>query len=490
MSTQGITNTVVCSVNLSGFEYDIHSLIKAFFPEAEVKVCIDEMTESSSEGYPDILLYFDEESISLSVTDEDDVDATRIGVAGLERAWVKNALKKLLYTALSKYTGRELPWGTLTGIRPTKIPMTLKNDGATDEEIREYMKEVYMISDEKLELACDIAVREKTLLDAVDYDNGYSLYIGIPFCPTTCLYCSFTSFPIAAWKKRVDEYLEAVFKEIDYVSDAFNGKTLDTIYIGGGTPTTLEPGELEKLLSKIVTSLNLEHLKEFTVEAGRPDSITKEKLDVLKKYGVNRISVNPQTMNQKTLDFIGRRHTVEQTKTAFELAREAGFENINMDIILGLPGEGEDEVSYTIEEIKKLVPDSLTVHSLAVKRASRLAEHIRENGMVTLTNTDEIMQIAFDGAEKLEMNPYYLYRQKNMAGNMENVGFSKSGKEGLYNILIMEEVQTIVALGAGTVTKRVYGDGRIERCDNVKDVGLYIEKIQEMIDRKRNLFSE
>lgn len=490
MSNQGTADTLVCSVNIPGFEYDIHSLIKAFFPEAEVKVCTEELTESSSERYPDILIIFDEESISLSVTDDKGADATRIGVAGLDRVWIKNALKKLLYNALSKYTGRELPWGTLTGIRPTKIPMTLRNEGATEEELREYLKEVYLISDEKMELACDIAGREKALLDTVNYDNGYSLYIGIPFCPTTCLYCSFTSFPIAAWRKRVDEYLEAVFKEIDYVKEAFKGRTLDTIYIGGGTPTTLEPFELQKLLSKIEDTLDLKDLKEFTVEAGRPDSITKEKLEVLKKYGVNRISVNPQTMNQKTLDFIGRRHSVEQTREAFALAREAGFDNINMDIILGLPGEGTNEVSYTIEEIKKLSPDSLTVHSLAIKRASRLAESIRENGMMTLTNTDETMQIAFDGAFDLGMNPYYLYRQKNMAGNMENVGFSKDGKEGLYNILIMEEVQTIVALGAGTVTKRVYGDGRIERCDNVKDVGLYIEKIDEMIERKRNLFAD
>ena len=231
-------------------------------------------------------------------------------------------------------------------------------------------------------------------------------------------------------------------------------------------------------------------MKEFTVEAGRADSITADKLEVLIKYGVTRISVNPQTMKEETLRLIGRQHTVEQVKEAFYLAREKGFTNINMDLILGLPGEDEEDVRRTIEEVKKLNPDSLTVHSLAIKRASRLNQWIEENGIEALHNTDETMKIAENGAREMGMVPYYLYRQKNMSGNFENVGYAREGRFGIYNILIMEEVQTIIALGAGTVTKRVYGNGRIERCDNVKDVGLYIEKIDEMIDRKRKLLTE
>ena len=231
-------------------------------------------------------------------------------------------------------------------------------------------------------------------------------------------------------------------------------------------------------------------MKEFTVEAGRADSIMADKLEVLIKYGVTRISVNPQTMKEETLRLIGRQHTVEQVKEAFYLAREKGFTNINMDLILGLPGEDEEDVRRTIEEVKKLNPDSLTVHSLAIKRASRLNQWIEENGIEALHNTDETMKIAENGAREMGMVPYYLYRQKNMSGNFENVGYAREGRFGIYNILIMEEVQTIIALGAGTVTKRVYGNGRIERCDNVKDVGLYIEKIDEMIDRKRKLLTE
>ena len=480
-------NTLVVSVNIEGFDYGIHSLVKAFYPEADVKVLPWAIEESSEENLPDIQIKFEDSSIYFSILNDEFDSLKVIYDENCDRSVIKNHLKRLIYTGLSKYTKKELPWGTLTGIRPTKIAMTLLDEGSNEEEIREYMKEVYLLSDEKLELAIDIAKREKALLDTIHYKDGYSIYIGIPFCPTTCLYCSFTSHPICSYKKRIGEYLEAVFKEIDFIADYYKDKILDTIYVGGGTPTTLEADELELLLNKITTTLDLSNLKEFTVEAGRADSITKEKLEVLKKYNVDRISVNPQTMNQKTLDFIGRRHTVEQVLEAYKLAKKIGIPNINMDIILGLPGEEETEVSYTIEEIKKLDPDSLTVHSLAIKRASKLAEWIKENGMSALNNTDETMAIARDGAKDMGMVPYYLYRQKNMSGNFENVGYAKEGKFGIYNILIMEEVQTIVAIGAGSVTKRVFGDGRIERCDNVKDVALYIEKIDEMIERKRNL---
>ena len=354
----------------------------------------------------------------------------------------------------------------------------------------EYMQDTYFISEEKGELAIEIAKREKALLDTLHYEDGYSLYIGIPFCPTTCLYCSFTSYPIVSWKKRMGEYLSALEKEIDFVAESYGDKVLDSIYIGGGTPTTLEAEELERLLNKIKSSLDLSQLKEFTVEAGRSDSITPEKLKVLKENGVTRISVNPQTMKQETLDLIGRRHTVTQVKEAFSMAREAGFTNINMDLILGLPGENAEDVKNTMEEVSRMKPDSLTVHSLAIKRASRLSRWIEENGITTLNNTDETMQLTMDGAREMGMVPYYLYRQKNMSGNFENVGYAEEGKFGIYNILIMEEKQTIVALGAGTITKRVYPDGRIERCDNVKDVALYIEKIDEMIERKRKLFAD
>ena len=324
----------------------------------------------------------------------------------------------------------------------------------------------------------------------VHYEGGYSLYIGIPFCPTTCLYCSFTSYPIAGYRKVVEDYIDCVIKEMEYVSEKYKHKILDSVYIGGGTPTTLEAGQLDRMISRLKELFDFSTVKEFTVEAGRADSITREKLKVLKKHGVSRISINPQTMKQETLQIIGRRHTVEQVIEAYKMAREIGFDNINMDLILGLPDEMEEDVANTIEKVVELAPDSLTVHSLAIKRASKLNQWITEHGVKTLRNTDKTMEIAAEGAKRLNMQPYYLYRQKNMSGNFENVGYAREGKYGLYNILIMEEKQTIVALGAGSITKVVYPDERIERCDNVKDVTLYIEKIDEMIERKKNLLGE
>ena len=489
-------NFIAISVNQAGFEYDIHSLVKAFYPACDVKVFIgDENEESSGAGLPDLNIHFTEEAVLISLIGEEDGTASfackKIETSeDMPRPEIKNRLKQLVYQTLSDYTGKHLPWGTLTGIRPTKIPMTMLEEGRTDDDIAQYMKDTYFISDEKGDLAIQIAKREKKLLETLHYEDGYSLYIGIPFCPTTCLYCSFTSYPIVTWKKRISEYLDALDKEIAFTAEYYKDKVLDTIYIGGGTPTTLEAEELTRLFSKIKECFDLSHLKEFTVEAGRADSITPKKLNALKEGGVTRISVNPQTMKQETLDLIGRKHTVEQVKEAFMMARNAGFTNINMDLILGLPGERAVDVQKTMTEIEKLYPDSLTVHSLAIKRASRLSQWIEENGISALNNTDETMHITARGAEKMGMVPYYLYRQKNMSGNFENVGYAKEGKFGIYNILIMEEKQTIVALGAGSITKRVFHDGRIERCDNVKDVSQYIERIEEMIERKRVLLSD
>lgn len=489
---------VAVMINETGFEYDIHSLVKAFYPDCDVKVFVEgEKAYSSTEGLPDVSINFSEDAILLGIVavgEEKNTSAFQ-GMKvkllpGMARPEVKNALKQLIYTALANHTGKELPWGTLTGIRPTKIPMQMLEEGKTEEEILSYMQETYYVSDEKGKLSLEIAKREKELLSTLHYKDGYSLYVGIPFCPTTCLYCSFTSYPIVSWKKRMEEYLTALEKEIDFTAEAYKDKILDTVYIGGGTPTTLEAPELDRLLGYLKEKLDFSHVSEFTVEAGRADSITREKLEVLKKWGVTRISVNPQTMHEETLKIIGRQHTVEQAKEAYRLAREVGFTNINMDLILGLPGEGEAEVASTIEQVKELAPDSLTVHSLAIKRASRLHQWIEEHGISALNNTDRTMEIAAKGAADMNMVPYYLYRQKNMSGNFENVGYATEGNFGIYNILIMEEKQTIVALGAGSITKRVYGDGRIERCDNVKDVGLYIEKIDEMIERKKSLLCD
>ena len=473
------------------FIYDIHSLVKAFYPAQDVKVFKEgDKTLASSDGLPELFIFFEKNKIVIELREENQniKSETVLDAEKTERAEYKNVLKQQIYQLLSNYTGKKLPWGTLTGIRPTKIAYGMLEQGIADTRICDYMQEHYYASEEKSKLAVDIAKREMEILKAVHYEKGYSLYMGIPFCPTTCLYCSFTSFPICAYKGKVKEYLLALKKEIQYVKENFNDKILDSVYIGGGTPTTLEPDELEELISYLRQNLNFSNVKEFTVEAGRADSITKEKLMVLKKYGVSRISVNPQTMRDETLKLIGRNHTVAQVREAFALAREVGFTNINMDLILGLPDETAEDVKYTLDEIKKLSPDSVTVHSLSIKRASRLHQWIEENDISCMNNTDEMVHMTEIAAREMDMYPYYLYRQKNMSGNFENVGYAKENCYGLYNILIMEEKQTIVALGAGTISKRVFADGRVERCDNVKDVNLYLEQIDDMIQRKRKLF--
>ncbi|MDE5892949.1 MAG: coproporphyrinogen dehydrogenase HemZ, partial [Acetatifactor sp.] len=341
--------------------------------------------------------------------------------------------KRFFYRSLVEITGRELPWGNLTGIRPTKLAYAMLEEGKPDQEIVEELKRTHYVSREKCELSIEIARRERELLSGIHYQGGYSLYIGIPFCPSTCLYCSFTSYPIAAYRQRVDQYIDCVIREMEYVSRIYRDRLLDTVYIGGGTPTTLEPEQLDRLLGSLKSLFDFTTVQEFTVEAGRADSITSDKLEVLHRHGVSRISVNPQTMKQETLDIIGRKATVEQVLAAYRLAREVGFDNINMDLILGLPGESETDVQHTIDRVVDLAPDSLTVHSLAIKRASRLSQWIQEHGIETLRNTDETMEIAAAGARALNMHPYYLYRQKNMSGNFENVGYAREGKYGLYN---------------------------------------------------------
>ena len=474
--------------NKENYQYDLHALMKSFYPEHDVRVYAEaEQNEHQDSGSHATIHLFDN---SMKVVIDIDGRKEYVHTYQNDTDVTKKERKLSIYQDLCDYTGKTLPWGNLTGIRPTKLAMGMLAEGKEDTEIAAWLKATHAVSDEKAKLSIDIARREKAILDRIHYADGYSIYIGIPFCPTTCLYCSFTSNPIAVWRKRAAEYLQALFQEIDFVAKIYRDKILDTVYIGGGTPTTLEAEELDRLLQHVRDRLDFQHVTEFTVEAGRADSITREKLDVLKKHGVTRISVNPQTMKDETLRYIGRQHTVAQVKDAFWLAREAGFDNINMDIILGLPGELEADVQHTIDEIVKLNPDSLTVHSLAVKRASKLSQWIEEHGIAMLRNTDSTMKIAQNGADALNMKPYYLYRQKNMSGNFENVGYAREGKYGIYNILIMEEKQTIVACGAGSISKRVYPDGRIERCENVKDVASFIERIDEMIERKRKLLED
>lgn len=479
---------IAVQLNKRDFEYDIHSLIRAFYPGMDVPVYQE--AEPHPEGWEKKLVVdYQPDKITLVFQDSDgQILAKREQQVEYEadRKATKNVLKSMLYELLRDYTGQDLPWGNLTGIRPTKIPMALLEQGWKNTEIADYMRKTYYTSNEKTALSIMIANRERHILKDINYEDGYSLYVGIPFCPSICLYCSFSSSPLSVWKNKVDTYLDALCKEIEACARIYRNRKLDTIYMGGGTPTTLEPYQMDRLLTKIEECFDRSYLKEFTVEAGRPDSITREKLEVLRKHGISRISINPQTMNQSTLDIIGRRHTVEQTVEAFHLARELGFDNINMDLIVGLPGEEYEQVEHTMKEVTALDPDSITVHSLAVKRAARLNMFKDQYKEMTFTNNQQIMEMTARYAYQAGYSPYYLYRQKNMAGNFENVGYAKPDSAGIYNILIMEEKQSILALGAGATSKKVSGE-LIERTENVKDIKNYVERIDEMIERKRLL---
>jgi len=460
------------------FEQDIRELLMAFYP-GEKYIYTDEDSILS------LFLSKDSKSYNIKIKSEDNV-LEFISPLRETKFDTKNDLKRNIYENLLNLGNADLPWGTLTGIRPTKIVMEMLENNMPLEDIKKHLKDIYLVGDKRIKLCIETAKNEFNILKKVDYKNGYSLYIGIPFCPTRCLYCSFTSYSITQWKKDTDTYIEALCKELIAVSKMYADKKLQTIYMGGGTPTSLEGYQLSKILNVVKNNFDLSNILELTVEAGRPDSITREKLEALKAAGVDRISINPQTMQQKTLDLIGRQHTIKDIYESYRLARDVGFENINMDFIIGLNGETLEDVIDSFTKVKSFDPESITIHSLALKRAARLntenKREIMDNDLIL-----SMINMAIDTCGDLGLQPYYLYRQKNMAGNLENIGFSKPGKECLYNILIMEEKQTIIACGAGTSSKIVFGDGRIERIENVKDPKLYIERLDEMIMRKESM---
>ena len=399
---------------------------------------------------------------------------------------IKETIKRSMFKILEQKFKSNVPWGILTGIRPVKIVHALLDEGKDEEYIKEKLKEDYYIKDDKIELALNIAKRERQFIYPID-ENKVSLYVGIPFCPTRCYYCSFPANPVDKFGGKKPLYVEKLLQEARGVAELLrdNNKEIETLYIGGGTPTTLSPEEMDTLIKGLYKEFDLSKIKEFTVEAGRPDTINREILEVLKKHGVDRISINPQTMNDETLQTVGRKHSVNDIIECFQLARELGFDNINMDIILGLVDENLEMVENTLKQIEKLSPESLTVHTLAVKRTSKLKENIDDYELTQFDEMTKMIDLSMKYAKKMGLNPYYMYRQKHMLGNLENIGYAKEGYECIYNIQIMEERQSNIALGAGSITKFVYTDeNRIERVENVKNLEQYIDRVDEMINRK------
>lgn len=551
---------VYITKELQSFETDIRDLCLAFFTLQKITYVFadesvgDDILSSrvgASSASPDIVVkdYYN-------------------GTFDADRLTVKSEVKRQLYNYLSKLTGKKFLWGTLTGIRPVNIVTDILEKQRDDrmssptegemayasepvaasctsgksvrdvmglspiteidnpiykenEEIKEYLKKEYYISDEKAFELIKIARNEIKILSRPEIRNfkdSYSVYVGVPFCKSTCLYCSFTSFNIEKFSKYVDRYLETIERDLNSRVEKIVGKralqafaptntasapadtvfaptnaaftSTDklqplTLYIGGGTPTSLDENAFERLLSIIDKYVDRSKCIEYTVEAGRPDTITKEKLLIMKRHGVSRISINPQSFNQKTLDLIGRKHTVKDVVEKFKLARELGFDNINMDIILGLPNEHLFDVLKTLNGIRKLKPDSFTVHSLALKRAARLnfelAEWTKNYYLAGVDNReiDRMFRWSERLAEHLKLKPYYLYRQKNIAGNLENVGYAKEGKECNYNIMMMSERHSVYGFGTATTKEVFYENGgkRIESEEGYKSVIDYCERV-------------
>jgi len=441
------------------FHHDVEELIKLFLDRSSFSIIATHNDIAKNENYEII--------IPLELND-------------------KQEIKRFIYDYFSKKLEYEPPWGTLTGIRPTKIVNELYKQGKNKNDIIDILSKDYLLKENKIDLLISTTENQKHINMRLPKES-ISIYIGIPFCPSRCSYCSFTSYEIN--EKNASQYLEALYKEISHISKAINKKGIEveTIYIGGGTPTSLSNKHFNEFINNVGDSFDLKRLKEFTVEAGRPDTINDSKIETLLKNNCNRISINPQSMNQKTLVEIGRKHSIEMIIEAFKLVRASGIKTINMDVIAGLPNENLDDFLYTLNRVIELQPENITIHNLAIKRAARLKENIVkfDNVLINPIELVQMLEKSYAVMSENHYHPYYLYRQKDMLGNLENIGYSLKGYESIYNVRIMEENQTIIALGAGGVSKIYYeSENRLERIPNVSNFEVYIERIDEMIKRK------
>lgn len=414
-----------------------------------------------------------------------------------QRIRVKRALSHILLDTLEQLTGIHQQWGILTGIRPTKLYHKYRKAGLSDEEIYHKLATEFHLSDDKISLLKRIVKTQlHTIPDLDTVGNEVSIYIGIPFCPTKCAYCTFPAYAIQSNRKqgRVATFLDGLHIEIEKMGKWLteHDMKITSVYFGGGTPTSIEADEMDALYQKMFESFpHTEGIRELTVEAGRPDTVTPEKLAVLKKWGIDRISVNPQSYTDETLKAIGRHHTVQETIDKFWMARKAGMNNINMDLIIGLPNEGIAEFEHSLNETAKMMPESLTVHTLSFKRASEMTHNKEKYKVADRKTAEAMMHRAHEWTAEHGYKPYYLYRQKNILGNLENIGYSLPGEESIYNIVIMEEVQTIIGLGCGASTKLVDAKtGKISQYHNPKEPVQYIMTFEEAIQKKIEALNE
>ena len=481
-------------VLMNGIEshYEIENLLEVFVIKSEILFADDEQKYHNqiSETCMGLKLTFQDQEINIETKTVSGVLEKRTLFAfDKPQRWVKDQLKKIVFELLSRHYEPMSKWGILVGIRPVKIVHEMMDEGLELLEIKRRLAEDYLIKPEKIQLMTEVAISERPFLYPNDTD-AISLYICIPFCPTRCLYCSFPSNDLKQKGKLLPLYLEKLAVEIEVAIKHIKklGKRVDCIYIGGGTPTSISESQLEALLSVIAQHVSTFNLKEFTVEAGRPDTITRDKLEIMKKYGVDRICINPQTMNDQTLITIGRNHHPSDITDVMNMAKSVGFKSINMDIIIGLPGEQKDQVDFTVRELLKFNPENITIHTLAVKRASKLNEDLTKYELAHDSAVEDMMHQADVALRQAGFAPYYMYRQKKMVGHLENVGYAKRGFESLYNMRIMEEKHSIVACGAGAVSKICEpSENRFERVANFKGLEDYLNRFDEILEKKKIL---
>ena len=471
------------------FHYEMENLCRVFFPHEKIEKIYGEakneeqfyvetkFAETDGAGRIDV-------NVKLNDGTYKSASVNCGNTAGSDEAELKMAV--LLFGLLSERTGYRPAWGVLTGVRPAKLMRKLREEYGEESAVK-YFKDSLLVSDAKTRLALEVEKNERKIIEN-NAEKDYSLYISIPFCPTRCAYCSFVSHSMDKARKLLPDYLKLLEREIEYTAGLANrlGLRLRTVYIGGGTPTTLDAFQMDSLLKSLEKCFNASGSEEYTVEAGRPDTVDGEKLNVIHSHGVTRISINPQTFNDDALEAIGRRHSSAQTLKAYELARRCGFKNINMDLIAGLPRDTEETFKKTIDITTELGPESVTVHTLALKRSSYM---VMDGGYSYTTEADltaKQLDIVMDSMKKYGYLPYYMYRQSRTVGNLENVGYAFKGFECMYNVYMMDETHTVLACGAGAVTKlKEYGTNRIDRVYNFKYPYEYIGRFDELLQRKQ-----
>lgn len=483
------------------FDRPLRLIANLFFEEASI---YKKRQENSDITITFVLQVGERISVSAELVDQ----AGKTVNASYEKEWpaeggtekekfklIKNTVSRVYLLILQEWSGIVQKWGILTGVRPTKLLHRKVQEGSPYELSKRQLKEDYLITDEKIELMKQIVDRQLAVVpDLYSLRNEVSIYIGIPFCPTKCAYCTFPAYAINGRQGSVDSFLGGLHYEMKEIGKWLKDKgiKITTVYFGGGTPTSITAEEMDMLYEEMVASFpDVQSIREITVEAGRPDTITPEKLEVLKKWNIDRISINPQSYIQETLKAIGRHHTVAETIDKFHLARAMEMNNINMDLIIGLPGEGTREFAYSLAETEKLLPESLTVHTLSFKRASEMTKNKQKYQVADRKEVEEMMKLAEDWTAKHGYQPYYLYRQKNILGNLENVGYSLPQQESIYNIMIMEEMQTIIGLGCGASSKFIDpATGEITHYANPKDPKSYNDSFQEYTAEKIKILED